>query len=158
MRVHAPAQSKMRMVALALGATSLALFLGSFSVPLLLAAGERSFSGAVFSLYGLICHQMPERSYFIAGEQVAVCQRYLAIFAGGMGGSLWLARGSAEGIGLRAYLVASLPLALDGATQLVGWRESTAVLRTVTGLLFGAASIAYWSPLVANVIARLARR
>jgi len=33
-----------------------------------------------------------------------------------------------------------LPMALDGFSQLLSWRESTWELRVATGLLFGAAS------------------
>jgi uncharacterized membrane protein len=30
-----------------------------------------------------------------------------------------------------------VPMALDGGTQLFGWRESTWELRTLTGIIFG---------------------
>jgi uncharacterized membrane protein len=40
----------------------------------------------------------------------------------------------------RLYLLFILPMAVDGLTQLVGLRESTPFLRTLTGSLFGIGS------------------
>jgi uncharacterized membrane protein len=42
--------------------------------------------------------------------------------------------------GFLLYGLLVLPMALDGFTQLFGWRESTWDLRVGTGLLFGLAS------------------
>jgi uncharacterized membrane protein len=41
---------------------------------------------------------------------------------------------------LRMYVVLLLPIAVDGLTQLAGLRESTWLLRTITGGLFGMAT------------------
>ena len=41
---------------------------------------------------------------------------------------------------LLQFAVLVSPMALDGLTQLVGWRESTWELRMATGVLFGLAS------------------
>jgi uncharacterized membrane protein len=35
------------------------------------------------------------------------------------------------------WLLAMVPMALDGGTQLFGWRESNLFLRLVTGAIFG---------------------
>ncbi len=45
-------------------------------------------------------------------------------------------------------------MAVDGFTQLVGWRESTVELRTLTGALFGAASVWLIYPRVDAVLER----
>jgi uncharacterized membrane protein len=41
-----------------------------------------------------------------------------------------------------------LPMAWDGITQMFGWRESTWVLRIVTGTLFGLGNIWFVLPLI----------
>ena len=55
--------------------------------PLLLAAGVAEPGRALFAAYAIACHQLPERSFFLAGQQVAFCERdtaiYGAMFAGG---------------------------------------------------------------------------
>lgn len=84
------------------------------------------------------------------GHKIAICQRDLAIygsilisgllFAGLRG---WLARGGRRLARLPIWLFALLavPMFLDGATQLVGWRESGWLLRLLTGGLFGSAVV-----------------
>jgi uncharacterized membrane protein len=100
---------------------------------------------------------LPETDYlaakhFVGNEQlgykVAFCQRdiaiYLGIFAAGLGFALVRRRLRPPSM-LVWVLVGIVPLALDGASQLLSaipgypfpLRESTPLLRTLTGLLFG---------------------
>ena len=87
------------------------------------------------------------------GYQVAVCVRDVATFSALFAASVGLAM-ARRGIGrLRPlpgafYALALVPIGLDGLTQLVGWRESTPLLRTLTGALFGAATAAFVLPLL----------
>ena len=77
------------------------------------------------------------------GYKVAFCQRdvaiYLTVLLAGL--AYGLLRGRARPLGLAAYALLILPMAVDGFTQLFGWRESTVELRTLTGVLFGLASV-----------------
>ena len=50
-------------------------------------------------------------------------------------------RGKVRAPSLKVYLLFLIPIAVDGLTQLFGWRESNWLLRTVTGAIFGAASV-----------------
>lgn len=111
--------------------------------PLLMALGWTLPGELIFRLYHAACHQLPERSYTLFGHQVAYCQRdlaiYTTIFLSGLGfGALrrWL-----PPLPFRYYLPLILPMALDGLSQLFGLRESTWWLRTLTGSLFGLASV-----------------
>ena len=77
------------------------------------------------------------------GYKVAFCQRdvaiYVAVLLAGLAyGPL---RERLPSLGLKGYALLIVPMALDGFTQLFGWRESTVELRTLTGVLFGAASV-----------------
>ena len=78
------------------------------------------------------------------GWKMALCERDLAIFAGLLlFGALFAARWRAAGLrpsGYLLYAFLAAPMALDGFTQLFGWRESTWELRVLTGFLFGLAS------------------
>jgi uncharacterized membrane protein len=76
------------------------------------------------------------------GWKMAICERdfaiYLAVLAVGI---LYALRGRKLYLmSFTQYGVLILPMALDGFTQLFGWRESTWELRLATGLLFGLAS------------------
>lgn len=77
------------------------------------------------------------------GYKVAFCERdvaiYLAVLAAGL---LYAAlRGRLEPLSLPLYLALIAPMAIDGFTQLLGWRESTVELRSLTGGLFGLGSV-----------------
>jgi uncharacterized membrane protein len=78
------------------------------------------------------------------GWKMAFCERDLAIFASLLlFGLLYAARWRAAGLRPAGYLIYGAlitPMALDGFTQLFGWRESSWELRLATGVLFGLAS------------------
>jgi uncharacterized membrane protein len=90
------------------------------------------------------------------GYKVAFCERdvaiYLAVLAAGLAYARYRSR--IGGLGVATYALLILPMALDGVSQLLGWHESTVVLRTVTGALFGVASVWLIYPRVDAVLAR----
>jgi len=76
-----------------------------------------------------------------AGWKMAFCERDLAIYVGLLAVGLYYARHrDLKPSSFIMYAILILPMAVDGFTQLFGWRESTWQLRVVTGLLFGLAS------------------
>jgi uncharacterized membrane protein len=75
------------------------------------------------------------------GWKMAFCERDLAIYAALLGAGLYYAsRRNLRPASFLVFGMLSLPMALDGFTQLFGWRESTWELRVATGVLFGLAS------------------
>jgi uncharacterized membrane protein len=78
------------------------------------------------------------------GYQLAFCERdtaiYLAVFATCLAYGFLRRRRTFRPMPIRLYVLFLLPAAIDGITQLTGLRESTPLLRTVTGALFGAGS------------------
>lgn len=106
---------------------------------------------AVMELFAPLCHQIPERSFRLLGEPLAVCHRctgiYFGLFAGallwrsagGLGESVLLARSELAGRGARlVILCAAAPAAIDWGAGLAGLWESGAFVRAATGLWFGA--------------------
>lgn len=94
------------------------------------------------SVGGLVCHQLPERTFEIGGHLLCVCARDTGIYIGILVGLLLVVMGRRERSGppsLYLILAMILPLILDGSTQALGLRTSTNQLRLVTGLLFGTA-------------------
>ncbi len=72
---------------------------------------------------------------------MAFCERDLAIYIALLAAGVYYARRrDLQPAGFVVYGILILPMALDGFTQLFGWRESTWELRVVTGVLFGLAS------------------
>jgi uncharacterized membrane protein len=116
-----------------------ALFVGlPILAPILEASGHRTLANLIYVPFGLICHQLPERSFHLFGYKMAYCERCFAIYAG------TLVLGLIYGVSKRTMRPATLlecallstPMAIDGFTQLFGWRQSTWELRVVTGSIF----------------------
>lgn len=117
--------------------------------PVLLAAGADRAANVLYVLYGLTCHQLPGRAWHILGHPMPYCHRntaiYFAMVLAGLAFARWR---TSRPLDLRLYGLLILPMAIDGFTQLFGWRESTWQLRTVTGALFGASTIWLIYPLL----------
>jgi len=97
-------------------------------------------------LYRLPCHQLPERSFFVFGHKMALCARcsslYLSFLGVGLLYGLWRSiplsrRYRLSPLSLKLLFLLTLPMALDGAIQLLGLWESTNILRAITGALAG---------------------
>ncbi len=132
--------------------------------PWLMASGHPRLAEVIYTAYRFVCHQMPERSFFLFGHQMAYCQRDLAIYTGifVLGLVYAIVRRSLQPLSWRGAFLLSLPMALDGTTQLVGLRESTWQLRLITGMLFALATVWFVYPRLelgfAEIRAVLARR
>ena len=141
---------------------------GALAAPLMAVLGWHAAAGTLYAAYHLACHQWAFRSFFLFGSQavyaeqqladlgvdpfsfvgshsegwkMAFCERDLAIYLGLLvAGLVYARRRHLQPAGFLLYGVLILPIALDGFTQLFGWRESTWDLRVGTGLLFGLAS------------------
>jgi uncharacterized membrane protein len=112
--------------------------------------GPETISAAVgeHALHGFV--GSPELGY-----KVAFCERDVAIYLAVLVGGFLYARyrHRISGLSLTTYGLLILPMALDGFTQLFGWRESTVLLRTLTGALFGLASVWLIYPRIDDVLA-----
>lgn len=120
------------------------------SAPFLLAFGYTSVALAIYRAYGFTCHQLPDHSYFIAGYQVAICQRCTAIHAMmAITGLLFvlLRTRRLPPLTFKWYLLFLIPVAVDGGMQLVSqllvaipayglWVVGLAVILLLTLLLY----------------------
>jgi uncharacterized membrane protein len=128
---------------LALLESLLGIFIGgAFLGPLLAYFGNNAAESWLLHSYHGLCDQIPSHSYYLFGHQVCLCERCLAIYSTLFLAGLALAivprlRQRARPLDWRLWLLLILPMALDGGTQLMGWRESDLLLRTITGFLFG---------------------
>lgn len=111
--------------------------------------GERPF----YSLSALETQGLPKglglfqkrayRGNEISGYKIAFCQRDVAIYGSLLGAGLifGLVRRRLRPPSFSVYILFLVPMAVDGFTQLFGLRESSWWLRTLTGGLFGGASV-----------------
>lgn len=172
----------------------------AFLAPVMMKVGWTVPAGWIYRAYGMMCHQLSFRSWFLFGEQfsyprstirglnelsygqatglaeddlwtareyrgapqvgykIALCERDVAIymgilifglFYGGVGRKL-------KAIPWYVWIVIGLiPIGVDGLSQLLSqppinllpYRESTPLLRTITGFLFGFATAWFGYPM-----------
>lgn len=86
------------------------------------------------------CHQLPERSFFLKGKQFPVCARCTGIHIGYLSFPIFLF--GFLNLSLWLSIIFILPTVIDGLTQAFFERESTNLLRFITGLTAGMGSMA----------------
>lgn len=109
-----------------------------------LAASDRpALAQPIYGFYSAICTQIPSHSFYPWGVQMATCQRETAIYLSmALAGLAFVPlRRRLRPLGWPAFALLIAPLVVDGVTQLLGWRESTPLLRLATGALFGVAVV-----------------
>jgi len=84
------------------------------------------------------------------GYKVAICERDVAIYGSMflMGLLFALMRGTLPKLKAKWLLFFSLPMIIDGSTQLIGLRHSTWTLRLITGAIFGIGLIWFAYPYI----------
>jgi uncharacterized membrane protein len=95
-------------------------------------------SAAIYILGSFICHQRPERSFWLDGQQLPVCARCIGIYAGAVLGAT-----VAPFIGLvrrpRTLIVlAVLPALASLVVEWTGLGRPTNAMRALTGVIAGA--------------------
>ena len=130
-------------------------YIGIFLAPYLYDK-NRLLSLFIYSIYSQICHQMPERSYFIFGHKMGVCARCFGIYTGVLFGMLiypLIRRLNNFKTPNRWYLILALiPMGIDGTTQLLGLRESFNELRFITGFIGGFVALFYILPVFLSIL------
>ena len=146
----------MRNIHIAVTSGSVAVVALILAAPLLAADGHPLVSLVFYRTFAPLCHQLPERSFWLSGFPLAVCARCLGLYGGFAVGMLVLIASSlttASATTLLKVLAASwLPLMVDGFGRWFGLFENTPFTRFITGSIAGA-GVAYF---VAAVIAQSA--
>jgi uncharacterized membrane protein len=104
-------------------------------------------AAAVYGLGGVICHQLPERSFHWHGAQLAVCARCTGLYLGACASAIVAPlppRLSARWASPPARIAwmlgaAAVPMAITLAAEWTGLWVPSPVMRAVTGVLVGAA-------------------
>ncbi len=118
--------------------------------PLAQAQGHETFALIAYRAFDGLCHQLPTRSFYLAGQPLAVCARCCGIYAGFAAGALCypLVRplGRACVPARRWLLLAALPTCVDFALGYTGLWANTHTSRALTGALLGAGLICFVLP------------
>ena len=131
-------------------AGSLAVMSLILGAPLAQSAGHSFWALTIYKSFSYVCHQIPERSFFIFGHQFAVCARCTGLYAGFTVATVLypLVRSlrQTEAPPRKWLFIAAAPLAIDFALGYFGIWENTHSSRFATGVLLGAVSVLYVMP------------
>jgi uncharacterized membrane protein len=99
-------------------------------------------SSIVYRFFDPICHQIDARSFHLFGFPLAVCSRcssiYMAFLAGTLLYPLLYDIGQPRMPSRLLLLVAVVPMVFDAGAGFLGLYETSFLMRTLTGALFGA--------------------
>ena len=108
------------------------------------------FVAFFFAVGSLICHQRPERSFFLDGHQLAVCARCTGLYLSGAAGLAgWLALKVARGwrpmtfeprVAVRLLVLAALPTAVSLASGTLAVWDGSNVTRALLAIPLGASA------------------
>ena len=108
------------------------------------------FLAFVYATGSVICHQLPERSFFLDGRQLPVCARCTGLYLSGAAGILgWFTWKAARGwrrfvvpprAALAIVIAASVPTALSYATGVIGVWDGSNLARALLAVPLGASA------------------
>ena len=121
-----------------LGIVNLHLFLfilGSICAPCLSYLGQEGIAKYIYRFYGISCHQIPSRSFFIFDHQIAICARCFSFFSSMLVFGLLLSLKNVRPLNRKIAFLLALPILVDVLLQTLGVNESTQLLRVTTAVL-----------------------
>jgi uncharacterized membrane protein len=121
-----------------------------FAAPVLESSGHAGAAWVIYHSFAPLCHQIAERSLYVAGHPLAVCARCTGVYAGFAACLVLypllrpLRRTDAP---RRAWLlIAALPTTVDFLVNFTGLAHNTHLSRLLTGAWLGAGAVFFVMP------------
>jgi len=128
-------------------AATIGLIVGA---PLALKAGSPFIALTLYRSFSYLCHQLPERSFFITAHPFAVCSRCFGLYAGFATAviiyPLVKSLRTTEAPARKWLLLAAVPMAIDFSIEFLGLGHNTHFSRFSTGALIGSVAVFYIVP------------
>jgi uncharacterized membrane protein len=125
----------------------MALIVGA---PIALANGQEGIANTIYLNFRHLCHQIPERSFFIAGHSFAVCSRCTGLYSGFMVATLFYpvvkSLRHTQAPARKWLFLAAAPMAIDFGLEFLGVSHNTHFSRFASGALLGAVAVFYVMP------------
>ena len=126
--------------------------------PLARANGFAAVSFIIYQAFSYVCHQMPERSFFIDGYQFAVCTRCTGVYFGFAAAvicyPLITSLKRTQTPERKWLFIAAVPLVIDFGLGLGGVWANTHWSRFGTGVLLGGVAVFFVMPALAELSLR----
>ncbi|MGE3465620.1 MAG: DUF2085 domain-containing protein [Pyrinomonadaceae bacterium] len=132
------------------------------AAPVVKAGGFAAVSTPLFSFFSFMCHQLPERSFHIAGEQFGVCSRCFGVYFGLLLGvavyPLWRNIEEIEPLPRFWLFLSLIPITIDWSLTVFDIWENTQLSRLITGLILGLACATFIVPAIVEITRNLTSR
>jgi uncharacterized membrane protein len=129
--------------------------------PVAVAENHSSTAGIIYAAFSKICHQRPERSFYLVGYPLAVCSRCTGLYVGFalalVTYPLVRSLRTTTAPDRKWLFLAAAPLGIDVTLNFFGIWENTHSSRFLTGLLLGAVAAFYVMPGVSELALRVFR-
>ena len=130
--------------------------------PLAKSNGITGLSSPLYAFFSYLCHQIPARSFYIAGEPFGVCTRCFGVYLGLLVGvaiyPLWRNVGEIEPLPKFWLFLSLIPIIIDWSLTIFHIWENTHLSRFLTGLVLGIACATYIVPAMVEIGRNLGRR
>lgn len=141
---------------------SLAIVGAIIGAPLFQASGHPAFALTIYRVFSFVCHQIPERSFHLAGHQFAVCSRCTGLYSGfavtALVYPLACSLKQADAPRRRWLILAAVPLLIDFSLTYFGVWSNTHLTRFSTGALLGSVAVFYVVPGLVELSSAIVRR
>jgi uncharacterized membrane protein len=141
---------------------ALALVATIIGAPLAQSTGHAAFASTIYKIFSYVCHQIPERSFHLAGHQFAVCSRCTGLYSGFAVAALVypLARSltRTDAPRRRWLILAAVPLLIDFSLTYFGVWSNTHLTRFSTGALLGSVAVFFVMPGLVELSSTIMRR
>jgi len=135
---------------LVIAAASLVVLSLIVGAPLALNAGHPFWGLTIYRAFSYVCHQIPERSFFVEGHPFAVCARCTGLYVGFtvavLAYPLVRSLRQTEAPARKWLFLAAAPLAIDFTVGFLGIWNNTHFSRFATGALLGSVAVFYVMP------------
>jgi uncharacterized membrane protein len=126
--------------------------------PLAAASGHNEIAGAIYYAFSPLCHQRPDRSFYLEGHKLGVCARCTGIYFGFaltlLAYPLVRSLRTTSTPARKWLFLAALPLLIDFSLTFFGIWENTHTSRLLTGLLLGSVAVFYVMPGISDLSLR----
>lgn len=145
-----------------LASVGLLIVIATIAAPAALSRGHAGFSELIYQTFSYLCHQIPERSFHLAGHPFAVCSRCTGLYAGFACATLALpltrSLKRTDTPHVIWLLLSGVPLAIDFGLTYFGVWENNHLTRVTTGALFGAVAAIFVVPGLIELSVNVQRR
>lgn len=123
--------------------------------PTAAATGHIGVSAPIYGFFGYICHQIPERSFFVFGHKFAVCSRCFGVYSGLLGGlalyPVFRSMDNPTPFPRVLLFLAMVPMAVDWSLGYFEIWENTHLSRLATGLMLGGMCAVFIVPALVEI-------